>query len=48
MADMNQLLRQAQLMQEKMQKAQEEQAKQLVTGESSAGLNLPPGFKLPF
>ncbi len=38
MADMNQLLRQAQQMQEKLQKAQEEQAKQLVTGESGGGL----------
>ena len=38
MADMNQLLRQAQQMQEKLQKAQEEQARQLVTGESGGGL----------
>ncbi len=38
MADMNQLLKQAQLMQDKLQKAQAEQAKLFVTGESGGGL----------
>jgi nucleoid-associated protein EbfC len=38
MADMNQLLKQAQKMQEQMQKAQEELGKMEVTGESGAGL----------
>lgn len=38
MSDWNQLLKQAQHMQEKLQKAQEEQSKVLVTGESGAGL----------
>ena len=38
MADMNQLLKQAQKMQEQMQKAQEELARMEVTGESGAGL----------
>jgi nucleoid-associated protein EbfC len=38
MADWNNMLKQAQQMQEKLQKAQEEQAKQIVTGESGAGL----------
>jgi DNA-binding YbaB/EbfC family protein len=38
MADMNQLLKQAQKMQEQMQKAQEELARVEVTGESGAGL----------
>ncbi|MDT8397985.1 MAG: YbaB/EbfC family nucleoid-associated protein [Pseudomonadales bacterium] len=38
MTDLNQLLKQAQQMQEQMQKAQEESARQEVTGESGAGL----------
>jgi len=38
MTDWNQLLQQAQKMQEQMQKAQQELAKQTVTGESGAGL----------
>ena|SRR5688500_2548886 len=38
MADMNQLLKQAQKMQEQMQKAQEELSRMEVTGESGAGL----------
>jgi DNA-binding YbaB/EbfC family protein len=38
MADMNQLLRQAQKMQEQMQKAQQELALAEVTGEAGAGL----------
>lgn len=38
MADLNQLMQQAKKMQEQLQKVQEEQAKQLVTGESGAGL----------
>lgn len=38
MADLNHLMRQAQLMQEKLQKAQEEAARQLVTGEAGGGL----------
>ncbi|MES2624211.1 MAG: YbaB/EbfC family nucleoid-associated protein [Pseudomonadota bacterium] len=38
MADMNQLLKQAQKMQEQMQKAQEELGRVEVTGESGAGL----------
>ena len=38
MADMSQLLKQAQKMQEQMQKAQEEQSRMEVTGESGAGL----------
>lgn len=38
MADLNHLMQQARKMQEQLQKAQEEQAKQLVTGESGAGL----------
>ncbi len=38
MADLNQLMQQARKMQEQIQKAQEEQARQLVTGESGAGL----------
>jgi len=38
MTDLTQLLKQAQQMQAQMQKAQEEQARQLVTGESGAGL----------
>ena len=38
MADMNQLLKQAQKMQEQMQKAQEDLARMEVTGESGAGL----------
>lgn len=38
MADWNNMLKQAQQMQEKLQKVQEEQAKQIVTGESGAGL----------
>ncbi|HWK52977.1 MAG TPA: YbaB/EbfC family nucleoid-associated protein [Hyphomicrobiales bacterium] len=38
MSDLTQLMKQAQLMQQQLQKAQEEQAKQLVTGESGAGL----------
>ena len=36
--DLNQLMQQAQKMQEQMQKAQEEQANREVTGESGAGL----------
>lgn len=38
MSDWNHLLQQAQKMQEHMQKAQEELAKQTVTGEAGAGL----------
>ena len=38
MADLNHLMQQAKKMQEQLQKVQEEQAKQLVTGESGAGL----------
>jgi DNA-binding YbaB/EbfC family protein len=38
MTDLNHLMQQARKMQEQMQKAQEEQARQLVTGESGAGL----------
>ena len=38
MADMSQLFKQAQKMQEQMQKAQEEQSRMEVTGESGAGL----------
>jgi DNA-binding YbaB/EbfC family protein len=38
MADLNHLMQQARKMQEQLQKAQEEQARQLVTGESGAGL----------
>jgi DNA-binding YbaB/EbfC family protein len=38
MADWNNMLKQAQQMQEKLQKVQEEQAKQIVVGESGAGL----------
>jgi nucleoid-associated protein EbfC len=38
MADWNNMLKQAQQMQEKLQKAQEEQAKAIVVGESGAGL----------
>jgi DNA-binding YbaB/EbfC family protein len=38
MADMSQLLKQAQIMQEQMQKAQEELSRMEVTGESGAGL----------
>lgn len=38
MADLNHLMQQARKMQEQLQKVQEEQAKQLVTGESGAGL----------
>jgi DNA-binding YbaB/EbfC family protein len=38
MADFSQMMKQAQLMQEKLQKLQEEQSKALVTGESGAGL----------
>lgn len=38
MADMNQLLKQAQKMQEEMQRAQEELGRMEVTGESGAGL----------
>jgi nucleoid-associated protein EbfC len=38
MADLNQIMQQAKKMQEQLQKVQEEQAKQLVTGESGAGL----------
>lgn len=38
MTDWNQLLQQAQKMQEQMQKAQQELAKQTVTGEAGAGL----------
>jgi len=38
MADMSQLLKQAQKMQEQMQKAQEELSRMEVTGESGAGL----------
>ena len=41
------LMKQAQQMQEKMQKMQEEIAQLEVTGESS-GMQLPPGFKMPF
>lgn len=38
MTDLNHLMQQARKMQEQLQKVQEEQAKQLVTGESGAGL----------
>jgi nucleoid-associated protein EbfC len=38
MADLNHIMQQARKMQEQLQKAQEEQARQLVTGESGAGL----------
>ena len=38
MTDLNHLMQQAKKMQEQLQKAQEEQARQLVTGESGAGL----------
>ncbi len=38
MADLNHLMQQAKKMQEQLQKVQEEQARQLVTGESGAGL----------
>jgi DNA-binding YbaB/EbfC family protein len=38
MSDLNNLMQQARKMQEQLQKVQEEQAKQLVTGESGAGL----------
>ena len=38
MTDLNQLLKQAQQMQDKVQKAQQEQAKQTVVGEAGAGL----------
>lgn len=38
MPDLNKIMQQARQMQEQMQKAQEEQARQLVTGESGAGL----------
>lgn len=38
MTDINDIMKQAQQMQEKMQKAQEELAKKEVTGESGAGL----------
>lgn len=38
MTDLNDIMKQAKQMQEQMQKAQEEQAKKEVTGESGAGL----------
>ncbi|MDT8428565.1 MAG: YbaB/EbfC family nucleoid-associated protein [Pseudomonadales bacterium] len=38
MNDLNQLMQQAKQMQEQMQKAQEEAAKRIVSGESGAGL----------
>jgi DNA-binding YbaB/EbfC family protein len=38
MADLSQLMKQAQLMQQQLQKAQAEQAKQIVTGEAGGGL----------
>ncbi|MDR2212805.1 MAG: YbaB/EbfC family nucleoid-associated protein [Pseudomonadales bacterium] len=38
MADLSQLMKQAQLMQEKMQKAQAEQASRIVIGEAGGGL----------
>ena len=38
MADWNNILKQAQQMQEQMQKAQEKLAQELITGESGAGL----------
>ena len=38
MADWNQILKQAQQMQEQMQRAQEQLAQQLVTGEAGGGL----------
>jgi len=38
MTDFNELMKQARQMQEQMQKAQEEARKQVVTGESGAGL----------
>jgi len=38
MADLSQLMKQAQMMQEQLQKAQAEQAKRIVTGEAGGGL----------
>ena len=42
------LMKQAQQMQDKMQKMQEEIAQKEKMASVSAGMQLPPGFKMPF